>query len=532
MAGVNGYFQILLGNDVSYVRLFPPEDGGQPINIDEIRDYLMTKGYNVDVVALKKIIDNIDKAVDYKIADKRGIPCGESFSVRISPDKMSAVCRFYPFSTAGSALTTEDIRNELIFRGVKEGIDDKAISDFLSNKKYCTDYVLARGLSPKRGVDASIEYFFNTNPNAKPKLNEDGSVNFFDLSTICKCDAGQELARLTREVPGEAGYNVVGDVLKPSEVKKLTLKYGNNIELSEDGCVIKSLVNGHVSLVEDKVFVSNVYEVVDVDTATGNIDYQGDVLVTGNVKAGFCIDAQGSVEIRGFVEGAMINAGGDIVIARGMNGMGKGMLKAGGNVVAKFFENTKVMAGGYVHAEAILHSEVSAKGDIEVTGKKGFITGGIIRSQGIVVAKTIGSEMGVDTEIEVGVDPTLKNKYNALEADIAADTKKVALIEPVIVTFTKKIKAGDKLTPDQIRYFKQLSTDYQTLKAKIANEQNELFAMEDLIEDTPVESVVKVSGFAYPGTKLTINDVSTTLSKPAQHSRFVKDGADIRIRAL
>lgn len=532
MAGINGYFQILLGDGVSFVRLFPPQPGGEPIRLDEIREYLGVKGYNIDAVALKQVLDNLSAPCDFKIADKRGIPCGESMSVKIAADKMSVVCRFYPFSTAGEALTGDSIKQELAFRGVKRGIDENAIGDFLSDKKYCTDYILAKGLEPTCGEDAKIEYFFNTNPNAKPKLNEDGSVDFFDLQTICKCEAGQELARLTKEVRGDAGYNVVGDILQPREVKKLMLKYGRDIDLSEDGCTISSRVNGHVSLVDDKVFVSNVYEVVDVDTSTGNIDYQGDVLVTGNVKAGFCVEAEGNVEIRGFVEGAMINASGDVIIARGMNGMGKGIIKAGGNVVAKFFENTNVTAGGYVHAEAILHSKISAKGDVEVTGKKGFITGGVIRSLGTVSAKTIGSDMGVDTEIEVGVDPTIKNRYNALEASIAADSKKIAQIEPVILTFSKRIKSGDKLSVDQIRYFKQISTEYQQLKAKVAEDQNALFEMGDQMEETPAESVIKVSQFAYPGTKLSINDVTITLSKSVQHTRFVKEGADIRIKAL
>ena len=51
-------------------------------------------------------------------------------------------------------------------------------------------------------------------------------------------------------------------------------------------------------------------------------------------------------------------AGGDIIIAKGMNGMGKGVLNAKGNVVAKFLENATVTALGYVSSESILHSTV------------------------------------------------------------------------------------------------------------------------------------------------------------------------------
>lgn len=532
MAARNGFFQILLANNASFVRMYPPQEGGEPIRIDEMRDYLVSKGYNVDVVALNNAAMGITEPTDLQIADKRGIPCAESFSSVISPDKMTVTARFYPFSTAGAALTKEDIISDLNFRGIKKGIDEKAISDFLSNKQYCTDIVIARGLAPTMGEDAKITYYFNTDHNAKPKQNEDGTVDFFDLNIISKCTKGQVLAELQKEVRGTAGYNVVGDVIPPREVKHLKLKFNRNVELSEDGCTIAAKCNGHVSLVDDQVFVNDVYEVVDVDTSTGNIEYNGNVLVTGNIKAGYTVKADGNVEVRGVVEGAIVEATGDVIIARGMNGMGKGVINAGGNVIAKFFENTTVSAGGYIRAEAVLHSKLSAKGDIDVDGKKGFITGGAVRSLGIVSAKTIGTEMGVTTEIEVGVDPGVKIRSNALQQSIMQAQKNIAQMEPVILTFTKRLKAGDKLSVDQIRYFKQISEQYKNLRAQLERDSEEYNSLLDELADTEVESAIKVSQIAYPGTKLTIGDVTMTLSKPVSHTRFVREGADIRIKAL
>ena len=223
----NGYFKLQFTDHESYISLFPPENGGSAIQVDELRDYLVAKGFpGVDVVALKQVIDSLSKQENIKLADKKGIPCPESFRVLISPDKMTATCRFYPASTGGADLTAADIKSTLKLEGVNKGVDDKAIEAYLANRHYCTDYVLAKGVSPKPGEDAVIEYFFNTNPNLKPKLNEDGSVDFFSLSAISVVKKGDKLATLTREVPGEAGFNVTGDVLPPPEVKKLTLKYG------------------------------------------------------------------------------------------------------------------------------------------------------------------------------------------------------------------------------------------------------------------------------------------------------------------
>ena len=66
------------------------------------------------------------------------------------------------------------------------------------------------------------------------------------------------------------------------------------------------------------------------------------------------------------------------------------MLKAKSNIICRFIENATVVSGGYVDAEAILHSKVDAYGEVIVKGKKGFITGGVVRAGNLIEAQTIG----------------------------------------------------------------------------------------------------------------------------------------------
>ena len=112
-------------------------------------------------------------------------------------------------------------------------------------------------------------------------------------------------------------------------MKRTTLRFGHNITLSEDRKTLTADVDGHVMLVEGKVFVSNVLEVENVDISTGNIEYEGSVKVNGNVCTNFSVKAKGNIEVSGVVEGACLEADGNIIIARGMNGMARGCL---GNV--------------------------------------------------------------------------------------------------------------------------------------------------------------------------------------------------------
>ena len=53
MGAKNGYFQMIIKNDGTYLKLFEEEIGGRPIAYDEISNYLIDKKvYDYDKIAL------------------------------------------------------------------------------------------------------------------------------------------------------------------------------------------------------------------------------------------------------------------------------------------------------------------------------------------------------------------------------------------------------------------------------------------------------------------------------------------------
>ncbi len=533
MARRNGYFRLLVLEDGTYIELFPPVDGGDPVSFDELQEYLIRRNHLLDKLAVAQAIkDSNGEKCTVKIDDTTGIYEAESYELKVSEDNMRLIARFYPCSNCAASLTIDEILKDLKFKKITYGIREDVIARYFADRNYCTDYLLAEGTRPVQGKDGKLDYYFNTDLSAKPKMNPDGTVDFFNLNLICPCVKDQILARITPADLGENGTTIYGETVKPHEVKQPSFSYGNGMHISEDGLNLISDTSGNVSLVDGKVFVSNVYEVSDVDTSTGNIEYDGDVRVLGSVRAGFCVQATGTIEVRGVVEAAMVQSDKDVIISRGMNGMGKGLIIAGNNVVAKFIENSRVQAEGYVQAEAILHSEVNSKGDVIVNGKKGFITGGSVKALGNVEAKIIGSTMGVDTDIEVGADPAIKIRLNDLTQKINDTNRKLNQIKPVLAALTLRLKKGDRLTDDQLRNLKMLSMEYKELNEDLEYLMNEQEAATPAGEVEDNHSCVKVYEYAYPGTQITISDVYTQLKKPVQHSRFIRDGADIRITAI
>ncbi len=528
---MNSYFRLNISQMGTGLELFPATDGGDALDINEVASYLQSKRITqFDIKAIYAAIQNLP-ATGQTIVPIVPMPVYaemETMYVTLSPDRMEAVARFYAPSTGGSIMGKDEIMKDLAFQNIRMGVDEAAIDAFLAHREYCKNIVIARGREPRHGTDAHIEYFFNTDLKARPERNEDGSVDFFNLNTINHCKAGELLARLHPEDRGEPGYTVIGEIHKPRQVKHMILKYGQKIDISPDKTELRSQINGHVMLASGKVFVSDVYEVQNVGTATGNINAEGSVVVGGNVQTGFSVTATGDIEVRGVVEGANLTAGGNVTIALGVNGMNRARIVAGGSVVAKFIENCEVEAGTFIETDSIMHSKVSAKNEIRVDGKKGFIAGGTVRATMQVSCRILGSAMGADTVVEVGVDPAMKKRFAELQKEMLEMQKKRSALQSTLTGAAERIKSGVKLPPEQMQYIQQLMKAAQQLEEKLMEDDDEIAELEEFMHDKS-ESCVRVRDTAYPGTKIVIGDESMTLKKEASYCRFFYNQGDVRM---
>lgn len=531
MAPRNGYFQLHLEEGKgTCLRVYPPKEGGEQIKVSEIMEYLNRRHYeNVDQIKISRALKSMPEgAFQLQISEETKYPENESLVLNMSPDGMKVYGRFYPASNQGKQLDAKEIVDELVFNKVKVGIDQDEIQRYLKDRQYCTDYLLATGEVPVQGSDAKLEYFFETEISSKPRQNEDGTVDYHTLDMINHVKKGEVIARLTKEVQGKPGSDVMGNVLKPREVKKLKFSYGINISVSEDGTELISDVTGHVNLTGGKVFVSNVFEVpADVDASTGDIHYSGSVLVKGNVQNGFKVEADGDVVVDGIVEGATVIAGGNIILKRGINGMGKGVLRSEGNIVSKFIENCIVESGGSIETDCILQSQVMAGNEVQVLGKKGFVVGGSVKAGKNISAKIIGSTMGAMTVVEVGIDPKKRAEYNQLREGIREMRKQLEIIKPSIINFGKRLKEGEQFTPERLKHVQILSQKYKEYNEKIEIDTEQINLFEQQVEDNE-KVAIKVGQVVYPGVKIVIGEEAYFIKDPMKTCKFVKEDGQIK----
>jgi hypothetical protein len=523
---MNGYFQLHLNEKGVSLELIPPFDNGEKIRVGELKEYLNVVGVPFDVMAINSALYTLaDEPVVIFLSSLRIPPVDEKCFINVSNDRMSAVLRIFPASEGGKSLSKDDVVGQAKSEKITAGIDEAAIENTLKEKYYCTDVVIAKGCLPTAGKDAKVIYHFDTENSARPELKEDGTVDFFKLNLLHHCTKGQVLAEIEPEERGEAGVDVYGNVTPAREVKKASFAHGRNLEISEDGLKLISLVDGHASLVEGQVFVSDVYSVQDVDTSTGNIEYHGNVEVKGNVCENFSVKTDGNVFVSGVVEGAVIEAGGDIIIARGMHGQNKGRLRAGGNVIAKFISAADVEADGFVEAEQILNSTVIAQA-IHAEAGKGLINGGKVVAKAEVNVKNAGSPMGTNTVIEVGTDSEAKRRLSELQKSVGEKSQAVTRMKRVVEDTAVKLKSGVKLTVEQLRNAKMLSETLKQTQAEVAVELKEIEKLDKLLKGSE-NAHIDVHGTMYQGVAISISGAALNVKNEYTYCRLVKKGADI-----
>lgn len=404
--------------------------------------------------------------------------------------------------------TTENIRELITESGVKAGLDKILVQSIIIDKLFDREYVIATGQRPVNGRNGFFTYNFKTEIDNRPKLLPDGSVDYHTIDMYEPVTEGQEVVTYTPSVPGHFGYNVKGEILKCDPVQDLPVIKGSGFTVSEDKNHYYSNINGKVTIINDEIIITNILDIKDdVTPTTGYIEFDGDVVIHGNVLSGSRINVGGNLSIVGAVENVYIHAGGDIEIKAGMQGGGEGRIECDGSVWAKFFEQSSLYVKGDIHTNSLLNCDVVCEGSVLVSGRHGIIVGGATAAQGSVEATVLGNMAEVKTFVCAGVSNQLMNEISQLEKDIRELNDKLTKLHQVI----DKLNTIEHPT-DQERY--------ETLISQVNESMSEYSTNQEVLETQLRQKLFLISSYSnakiiatkyiYPNVVVNINGVHYT----------------------
>ena len=456
-----------------------------------------------------------------------------SFRLQVSPDRLSACVDLFPPAGEGRSLEWLPLMDELNAQGLVALLAD----DLPEAVERCNagsvqrGVLVAQGIPPKPSREARLEVLFALEPPPEERpLQEDaqGHVDFRERGRILAVQEGDLLAVLEPAEPGSPGVDVFGVPIPVDRPKDLRLIPGKGVAQLEDGKTYAATQMGQPVLDGLVLRVDPVYVVSrDVDSLTGNVHFDGSVVVRGNVREGFSVTAGVDLEVFGNAEGARIQAVRDVVLHGGVIGPTT-QVEAGRDVRVRFVEqgiltaDRDILVGQYV-----LHGSLSACGSILVQSRKGVL-GGRLEAFDRIDTYTAGTPLGTRTHLVAGTHFRVRRQLSATEQRIAELEAQAAKIGGVIKgTMARYTRDGRPALPPELRErMEKLLQHYNRLVEESRVLDGRRTALESLLRPQPsaTKGVVKVRGSAYPGVLVEIRGMRREILDEQKYVTFYLDG--------
>ncbi len=450
--------------------------------------------------------------------------------IAVTRDKVSAYISVFP-TKFKELPSVNDIQEGLQELGIVSGLGESKIKEAMGNVdpnvKKLTRVLVASGKASVEGVNEYYTALIDFHKKAG-ELLEDGSMNFKEVGSIVQIKKGDKILQRVPEVLASDGYDVYGN--KISATKKVISGYKVKqglVNSPEDENILVANLDGCVEVLQKVVSVSAVVIIKgDVDYDSGNIDFNGSVVIQGSVLPGFSVKATGDVTIEQSVEDSLIEAGGDVIIQMGAVGKNGVKILAGGNVTAKYLLNAEVEAAGDITVEdSIINCNVFSNNIITVVAQSGKIIGGTLTAFYGIEAKVAGAINETVTKLYVG-----RNLF--IERELEVVQEKIDKVRETVndVISDLRMNYGDAVFENPMEYIKvlpgvkkkkclislkELSEGNGTLKAYIA-EKDEIEDRLELLK----EPTIKILETIYPGTTINLKKMVRKISEVMENVKF------------
>jgi len=204
-------------------------------------------------------------------------------------------------------------KNEIIVllnkRNISYGVKHNYINEIINTKEDISGkYLIAEGKKAVAGKNAEII------KNDKYKNIKENIFNVID-----SIDKGEIICYKKEAKPGKPGINVFSENISPPPVKDIKLQAGKNVKITEDSLKAIALIGGQPKIIRRrytaKIKINKQYIIHgDVDKHTGNIKYDGDLLVKGDITDYFNVDVGNDLKVNGNIANSEVKNQGNLYV--------------------------------------------------------------------------------------------------------------------------------------------------------------------------------------------------------------------------
>lgn len=317
-----------------------------------------------------------------------------------------------PVGDSTEEITLEQLKELLSGQGIIYGLaDDVAVELFLrqaATKK--ESLLIAKGRPVKPGRNGSIRYLFENENDRFGKELASGKFDYRDRGEIFNVTPGTILAEKVPLIAPVSGVTVFGtEILAPLPVDVI-LDCGQGVELSKDGLKAIAATNGRpdislggrITVMSEKIVNGN------VDFKTGNIKFNGDVVVQGSILSGFSVTCN-NLTVND-IEEADVNIANTLIVK---NSIHSSTVKTGGHLTAQIIKNSTLSVYGDVAVQKeIIDCTITTSSSVIIP--RGRIVASKIHAEKGVEAMNIGSDLSLPCQLFPGADDHAREILKAL----------------------------------------------------------------------------------------------------------------------
>lgn len=469
-----------------------PDPAAQPVDEAWLLGRLAELGHgalrylpSAGMVLLAKY--NSGAGVTVKLAER--VDAG--LHVALAPDGLAAYLHIVP-AQGGAGVSREAVLAALAEQGIEQGILHEAIDAALAAGA-AQGVVVARGREPVHGRDGWFESKLPAVRSRAPRVDESGHTDYRDMGEILVVHPGDALMLRHPATEGSYGETLRGEAIPAKPGKDIMYAAGlaGTAVAPDNPDLLLAAIAGQPVVVKGGMMVEPLYKVDEVGTASGNIEFDGSVVIRGEVSAGMTVRATGDIEIGGVVESATLEAGGSIVIKGGAIGsLGRKSgtehyIRCGGCFTAAFAQQARIEASDSIFIDDVaMQCELVANNHIRVGNqRRGHVIGGSAQATLSITAKVIGSPNRVLTRLEIGVNPALHKQLLEMAKD--RDGRENQLLEiSKLLDFARKNPG--KVRPEMLDKARATAAQLSEGIAQLREEQELLTKKIDLSRQSRV----------------------------------------------
>ena len=369
----------------------------------------------------------------------------------ISKDDLSA---YLTIIDNGNMVDEEEISSLLSSSGIINGLE--VATEFNIENKITKEIgkpFLIASASDQRG---KLEILYNFNPESCINIEKRYEMN--DLVQFEKVIKNQLLAEIPISDEQNAGVDIFGNEVSMEQKPQINVEdiLGDHVYFLAEKNQILSSEAGYPYLDhENKICVKSSFLSQDIHNVVKTI--------------------YGNTTFDGVISNSNLEIFGDLWVKGNIRNCDNGGILVHGNVILDYIEDSKLVASGKITINKNSRNSLIFANEAIEAGEFSSISGGITQSGKSVEVFSIGSPIGILTEVEITIAPFTK--------------------EQIRITRNKLIQARDETEVDET-LISSLAVKLRELQSKFNNE------IDNLHDNASLQIAIKEK--AYPNSKIRI----------------------------